>query len=130
MSNWRYMTKWSGWVGKNCFTEGSNGSLAKCIFGPKPKHRLHQVGDYIITHTEEVFRKVGTEAHKELRETREKRQHTADKSDENEAQRQLSPDILGVENNSAFAEYRLSLNYKYREVVFFGGVFNAPPQLS
>ena len=51
MGNWRYMTKWSGWVGGNCFTEGSNGSLAKCIFGPKPKHRLHQVGDCVITHT-------------------------------------------------------------------------------
>ena len=51
MGKWRYMTKWSGWVGENCFTEGSNGSLTTCIFGPKPKHRLHQVGDCVITHT-------------------------------------------------------------------------------
>ena len=110
MGNWRYMTKWSGWVGKNYFTEESNGSLAKCIFGPKPKHLLHQARDCIITHTEEVFQKVGTEAHKQLHKTRQKRQNTSDESDENEAQRQLSPDIVGVKNNSAFSEYCLSLN--------------------
>ena len=130
MGNWRYMTKLSGWVGENCFTEGSNGSLAKCIFGPKPKHPLHQAGDCIITHTEEVFRKVGTEAHKLLQKTRQKRRTTEDESDDNDAQRQLSTDILGVKNNSAFAEYRLSLNYKCGKVVFSDGVFNAPPQLS
>ena len=41
MGNWIYMTQWSSWVSKNCFTEGSNGSLAKGTFGPKPKHQVH-----------------------------------------------------------------------------------------
>ena len=35
-------------------------------------------------------------------------------------------DILGVENNFAFAEYRLSSNYKCGEVLCSDGVFNAP----
>ena len=112
MGNWRYMTKWSGWVGKNCFTEGSNGSLAKCIFGPKPKHRLHQAGDCIITRTEEVFRKVGTEAHKQLQKTRQKRLTTADESDDNDAQQQLSTDILGVKNNSALVSSFIGLQMR------------------
>ena len=51
MGNWMYMTQWSGCVSENCFTEGSNGSLARYIFGPKPKHRVHQAADCIITHT-------------------------------------------------------------------------------
>ena len=64
IGNWMYMGQWSGWVSENCFTEGSNGSLSRDMFGPKPKHRLHQAADCIITHTEEMYRKVGTEAHK------------------------------------------------------------------
>ena len=71
MGNWNYMTKWSGWVGENCFTEGSDSSLEKCIFGPKPKHHVHQAADCIITHTEEVFNKRETEAHKYLQESKQ-----------------------------------------------------------
>ena len=52
MGNWMYMAQWSGWVSENCFTEGSSGSLSRCLFGPKTKHRLHQAADCIITHTE------------------------------------------------------------------------------
>ena len=55
IGNWKYMTKWSGWVGENCFTEESNGSLSKCMFVPKPKMPVHQYADYCIQHIEEVY---------------------------------------------------------------------------
>ena len=97
-----YMTQWSGWVGKNYFTEGSNGSLARCVFGPKPKHRLHQAADCIITHTEEVFCKVNTEAHKNLQQRRQPRQNKTEESDSENAERQLSGEIIPLKSESSF----------------------------
>ena len=96
VGNWNYMKQWSGWVGENCFTEGSNGSLAIFIFGPKPKHHIHQAADCIITHIEEVYRKRATEAHKHLQESKQKQKRNAEESEENLGQRLSSSDIVGV----------------------------------
>ena len=122
------MKQWSGWVGENCFTEGSNVSLAKFIFGPKPKHHAHQAADCIITHTEEVYRKRATEAHKHLQESKQKRKQNAEETDENLAQRLLSSDIVGVKNDSSFDQYCLSHNYECAEVVRTDSVITAPPE--
>ena len=88
---------------------------------------MHQAADCVITHTEEVFCKIGTEARKELQERRQKPNGKADESDENKAQQKLSPDIVGVKNYSAFDDYRLSLNYTCGEVVCSDEVFVSPP---
>ena len=117
MGNWKYMGQWSGWVSENCFTEGSNGSLAKDTFGPKPKHRLHQAADCVITHTDEVYRKVGTEAHKIVQQKRQPRRNKAEIiTDTDRPKMILSADIIPKKNDQAFEQYSLAFQYKYGEV--------------
>ena len=127
MGNWKYMTKWSGWVGENCFTESSNASLSKCPFGPKPKMHLHQSTDCIMQHTEETYRKRTTEAFKGLHARKQKPKRKSDDTVEKAAQRLLSSDIIEVKNDSAFNEYALASNYKCAEVLSHDNVILPPP---
>ena len=106
------MAKWSEWVGENCFTVGSDGSISKCIFPPKPKMPVHQSTDCILQHTEDFYRKRLMEAYKQLQESKQKQKQKAEESEEDKAQRLLSPDIVGVKNDLAFDQYCLSHNYK------------------
>ena len=111
MGNWNYMKQWSGWVGRTASLRAVTVPLPN-VFGPKPKHHVHQAANCIITHTEEVYQTRATEAHTHLQESKQKRKQNAEETDENLAQRLFSSDIVGVKNDSAFDQYRLSHNYK------------------
>ena len=65
-----------------------------------------------------LFRKVATEAHKQLQEKKQPRQNKREDSDSEEAKRQLSGDIIPVKSESMFAEYFLSSNYQCGEFLF------------